>query len=215
MNYKVPKASIKRLPLYRRCFFQMKSQGVERVLSQEIGTILKIDPATIRRDFSYLGELGRQGFGYEVNKVLSALDDFLGINDLTPTALVGLGNLGRAFLRYNISRQRGTNKKHSPLEIVQVLDVNDELINTEIYDVPISHVDDMEKIIKEKGIKIAILAVPSSVANEVAQRLERAGIEGIFNFSSTSLDVGGNIYVHDVDLLNEVQSFMYFVNNKY
>lgn len=212
--YKIPKATVKRLPLYRRCFQSLHNKGVTRVLSSEIGEILKIDPATIRRDFSYIGDLGRQGYGYEVSKVLFALNDFLNLNNTENCVLIGVGNLGKAFLQYNILKYQLKNNLN-PIKIDYAFDVDPNIIGKQIGGAKIYHINDLEKIIKEKKIKIAILSIPAQGAIKIAENLETYGIKGIFNFSSTSLNVSRNVYVYDVDLLNELQAFLFFVKNKY
>ncbi|MDF2699399.1 MAG: CoA-binding protein [Haloplasmataceae bacterium] len=210
--YKIPKATVKRLPFYRRCFESLQEQGISRILSSQLGEILKIDPATIRRDFSYIGELGRQGFGYEVSKVLFALNDFLDLNNVEECIIIGMGNLGKAFLHYNMSKAETSN---TPIKIAYAFDISPDIVGKKISDVEVFHIDTIEKVIKEHNIKIAILSVPAKNANEIALRLEACGIRGIFNFSSMSLKVSRNVYVYDVDLLNELQSFLFFVKNQY
>ncbi|ERJ13385.1 redox-sensing transcriptional repressor Rex [Haloplasma contractile] len=215
MSYKIPKATVKRLPFYRRCFENLDEQGIDRIMSRDLGDILKIDPATIRRDFSYIGELGRQGYGYEVTKVLSALNEFLDLNNSSKCIVVGVGNLGRAFSQY-IAMKSSQKNYMGPIRITHAFDIKEEIIGTEIAEgVKIHHIDELEQIIKENGIKIAVLSVPGKVANDIAEKLESNGIKGIFNFSSTSLNVSRDVFVHDVDLLNEMQSFLFFTKNNY
>ncbi len=212
--YKIPKATVKRLPFYRRCFESLHEQGIQRILSSQLGDMLKIDPATIRRDFSYIGELGRQGYGYEVGKVLHALNDFLDLNNVEHCVLIGVGNLGKAFLQYNVMKSQMQNNIN-PIKITYAFDISQDVIGKIVSGVDVIHIDKLEDTIKENKIKIAILSVPPKNANEIAERLESCGIRGIFNFSSISLNVSRNVYVYDVDLLNELQSFLFFVKNKY
>lgn len=210
---KVPKATVKRLPFYRRCFERLHNEGVNRVLSSEVGEILKIDPATIRRDFSYIGELGRQGYGYDVDTVMAALNTFLDLENTIKGVIIGVGNLGKAFLQYTISRTEKNNLQ--PMKFVRGFDVDPEVIGKTMHGVEVLHIDELERVIKEEGIEVAVLSVPSGTANDIASRLENSGIKGIFNFSSVSLNVTKNVYVYDVDLLNELQSFLFFVKNNY
>ncbi|HEY8365404.1 MAG TPA: redox-sensing transcriptional repressor Rex [Haloplasmataceae bacterium] len=211
---KIPKATVKRLPLYRRCFESLHEQGIQRILSSQLGDMLKIDPATIRRDFSYIGELGRQGFGYEVNKVLYALNEFLDLSNIEQCVIIGVGNLGKAFLQYNMMKSQIKNNIN-PIKITHAFDIDEDVIGKQYSGVVVEHIDNLEKVIQENHIKIAILSVPAKSANEIAVRLEKCGIRGIFNFSSISLNVSRGVYVYDVDLLNELQSFLFFVKNKY
>lgn len=210
---KVPKATVKRLPFYRRYFETLHKQGVTRVLSSEVGEILKIDPATIRRDFSYIGELGRQGYGYDVSTVLAALNTFLDLENTIKGVIIGVGNLGHAFLDYILTR---TEKNElTPIKIVSGFDVDPTIVGTKVHGVDILHIDLLEEVIHREEVKVAVLSVPTNEANPIAKRLEACGVEGIFNFSSTSLAVSKDVYVYDVDLLNELQSFLFFVKNKY
>ncbi len=211
---KVPKATVKRLPFYRRCFESLHEQGIQRILSSQLGDMLKIDPATIRRDFSYIGELGRQGFGYEVNKVLRALNDFLDLNNVEECILIGVGNLGKAFLQYNVMKSQMQNHMN-PIKITHAFDISNDVIGKTFSGVDVINIDKLEETIKKNNIRIAILSVPAKSANEIAARLETSGIRGIFNFSAMSLNVSRGVYVYDVDLLNELQSFLFFVKNKY
>lgn len=212
--YKISKATVKRLPFYRRCFESLHDQGIQRVLSSQLGEMLKIDPATIRRDFSYIGELGRQGYGYEVDVVLNALNDFLNLNNVEQCVLIGVGNLGKAFLQYNVMKSQIKNNIN-PIKISYAFDISHEVIGKSISGIDVVHIDRLEEIIKENKIKIAIMSVPAKNANEIARRLESCGVRGIFNFSSISLNVSRSVYVYDVDLFNELQSFLFFVKNKY
>jgi redox-sensing transcriptional repressor len=211
---KIPKATVKRLPFYRRCFETLHEQGTTRILSSEIGQLLKIDPATIRRDFSYIGELGRQGYGYEVSIVLSALNEFLDLDSAQECVIIGLGNLGKAFLQFNVLKSQQQNNIN-PIKIAYAFDVNPDIVGTFMNGVEVKHIDELESIIRKNEIKIAILSVPVKSAIDIAERLEANGIKGIFNFSSISLNVSRDVYVYDVDLLNELQSFLFFVKNKY
>lgn len=211
---KIPKATVKRLPFYRRCFESLHEQGIQRILSSQLGDMLKIDPATIRRDFSYMGDLGKQGFGYEVNKVLYALNDFLDLDNIEQCIIIGVGNLGRAFLQYNVIKSQAQNNTN-PIKITYAFDIAKDIVGKKFSGIEVLHIDHLERIILENKIKIAILSVPAKAANEIAERLEASGIRGIFNFSSISLNVSRNVYVYDVDLLNELQSFLFFVKNKY
>ena len=101
------------------------------------------------------------------------------------------------------------------MKFVNGFDVAPDIVGTKVHDIEILHVDQLEEVINKKDVRIAVLSVPTEEANNIAKRLEACGIEGIFNFSSTSLTVSKKVYVYDVDLLNELQSFLFFVKNKY
>ena len=101
---KIPQATAKRLPLYYRFIQNLSLSGKRRVSSAELSEAVKVDSATIRRDFSYFGALGKKGYGYNVNYLLSFFRETLDQDDITRVALIGVGNLGIAFLHYNFTK---------------------------------------------------------------------------------------------------------------
>ena len=199
----IPNATIKRLALYRRCF-------VELELSQKIG----IDSATIRRDFSYLGELGRQGYGYEVRIVLEAFNNLLKTEDVQSCVLIGVGNLGRALLKYFSSDKFKKRVFRTPVNLVAGFDTDESLVGQCIGDLPLYHLDSLKDYIEEHKVTYVILTVPPTVAQAVATSLEGLGIKGILNLSSTVINVSEEITVHEVDLNMELETLFFYVFQK-
>ena len=107
-NTKIPQATAKRLPLYYRFIQNLHASGKLRVSSAELSEAVKVDSATIRRDFSYFGALGKKGYGYNVNYLLSFFRKTLDQDEITKVALIGVGNLGTAFLNYNFMKNNNT-----------------------------------------------------------------------------------------------------------
>ena len=105
---KIPQATAKRLPLYYRFLTNLHASGKQRVSSAELSEAVKVDSATIRRDFSYFGALGKKGYGYNVHYLLSFFGKTLDQDELTKVALIGVGNLGTAFLNYNFMKNNNT-----------------------------------------------------------------------------------------------------------
>lgn len=201
---KIPKATVKRLPLYYRYLEKLHLMGIERVSSSQLSKELLIDSATIRRDFSYLGELGVKGYGYKVDYLINFLSDFLKHDEDTNVIIIGVGNLGTALLNYNFYRNRST-------KIVAAFDNDINKINKEIEEVPIYSLDELEKKIKELNVEVAILTVPVHAAQKMADRIVSTGIKGILNFTPSVLSVPNNIRVHYIDLTIEMQNLVYFI----
>ena len=154
---KIPQATAKRLPLYYRFLTNLSTSGKQRVSSAELSEAVKVDSATIRRDFSYFGALGKKGYGYNVQYLLNFFRKTLDQDELTKVALIGVGNLGTAFLNYNFLKNNNT-------KIAVGFDVSPDKVGKEIGDVPIYHMDDIEKVVEEEGIEVAILTIPAQVA---------------------------------------------------
>jgi redox-sensing transcriptional repressor len=203
---KIPQATAKRLPLYYRFLSNLHSSGKQRVSSAELSEAVKVDSATIRRDFSYFGALGKKGYGYNVNYLLSFFRKTLDQDELTKVALIGVGNLGTALLNYNFSKSNNT-------KIEVAFDVDDSKVGTQVGDVKIYHMDDLEKVVREEDIQVAILTIPSSVAQSITDRLVSANINGILNFTPARLTVPPAIRVHHIDLAVELQSLIYFLKH--
>src|SRR5699024_481611 len=155
---KIPQATAKRLPLYYRFLNNLQHQGKSRVSSKELSAAVRVDSATIRRDFSYFGALGKKGYGYNVDYLLGFFRKTLDQDELTEVALIGVGNLGTAFLHYNFLKNNNT-------KIVMAFDTDPEKIGTDIGGTPIYHIDDLEE--KLNDVRVAILTVPATEADAI------------------------------------------------
>lgn len=204
---KIPQATTKRLPLYYRFIQNFSNAGKERVSSKELSEAMKIDSATIRRDFSYFGALGRKGYGYDVPYLLQFFRDALDQDIETNVVLVGVGNLGSAFLKYNFQKNHNT-------KIVVAFDNHMPLEGEVISGIPVFHQDRLEEIIADYGVEVAVLTVPSRSAQEMADRLTALGIKGIMNFTPVRISVPEDVRVHTIDLSVELQTLIYFIKNE-
>ncbi|MDQ0160623.1 redox-sensing transcriptional repressor Rex [Alkalibacillus salilacus] len=207
VDQKIPKATAKRLPLYYRHLNSMQQQGKQRISSKELSDAVKVDSATIRKDFSYFGELGRKGYGYDIEHLIYVFRKVLDQDEIAHVALVGVGNLGTALLNYNFIKNNNT-------KIEIAFDTNDDKIGTTIGGVPIYSVNDLEKELSRTNINVAILTVPMHAAEEVTERLVETGIEGILNFTPARLSVPDDVRVRHIDLSVELQSLIYFLKNE-
>ncbi|MFD1738216.1 redox-sensing transcriptional repressor Rex [Bacillus salitolerans] len=202
---KIPQATAKRLPLYYRFLKNLYLSGKTRVSSAELSEAVKVDSATIRRDFSYFGALGKKGYGYNIQYLLSFFRKTLDQDELTKVTLIGVGNLGTAFLNYNFIKNNNT-------KIEMAFDVDINKVGTLIGDVPIYHFDELENRLAN-DVSIAILTVPASVAQPITDRLISLGIKGILNFTPARINVPDTVRIHHIDLAVELQSLVYFLKN--
>jgi redox-sensing transcriptional repressor len=203
---KIPQATAKRLPLYYRFIKNLYSSGKQRVSSKELSEAVKVDSATIRRDFSYFGALGKKGYGYNVNYLLSFFRKTLDQDALTKVVLIGVGNLGTAFLNYNFIKNNNT-------KIEMAFEVDESKVGTQVGEVPVFHLDGLEEKLENQNIEVAILTVPASSAQNITDRLVSSKIKGILNFTPARLTVPDHIRVHHIDLAVELQSLVYFLKH--
>ena len=205
----IPNATAKRLSLYYRIFKRFHREKIDKASSKQIAEAIGIDPATVRRDFSYFGELGRRGFGYDVNNLMTFFAELLNDNATTKVLLVGVGNVGRALLHYRF-------QERNRMQLVMAFDTDDnELVGTQTEDkIPIYGISQIKDKIAQEDIKTAILTVPSVKAQEVADLLVDAGIEGILCFSPVNLNLPRHVVVQYVDLTSELQTLLYFMKEE-
>lgn len=200
----VPKAVISRLSLYLRELQRLQRTGHETVSSTQLGKLLGFTDAQVRKDLAYFGQFGYPGIGYRCGELVEAIRTILGTNQPWNVALVGLGNLGRALLRY-----RGFSNQGS--RIVAAFDVDAAIVNRTIEGVPVYHLDELPSIAAQQGIRVAMVAVPAGAAQEVADRLIESGIEGILNFAPVTLAVPEDVSVVGVDLAIELEQLTFNV----
>lgn len=204
----IPRATAKRLSLYYRIFKRFHSGNIEKASSKEIAEAIGIDSATVRRDFSYFGELGRRGFGYNVKELMDFFADILNDTSITNVMLVGVGNMGRALLHYRFHER-------NKMKIVMAFEADDNpAVGTIDEQIPIHAISEIKERILEANSQTAILTVPSVKAQEVANILVEAGVKGILSFSPVNLSVPNDVVVQYVDLTSELQTLLYFMRKE-
>ena len=183
-NTTIPRATAKRLSLYYRIFKRFNAEKIEKANSKQIAEAIGIDSATVRRDFSYFGELGRRGFGYDVKKLMNFFADLLNDNAITNVMIVGVGNMGRALLHYRFHER-------NKMKVVMAFDTDDhpEVGSTTSDGIPIYGISQIKEKIQLGNVQTAILTVPSVKAQEVASILVQAGVKGILCFSPVNLSL--------------------------
>ncbi|SUY98149.1 Redox-sensitive transcriptional regulator (AT-rich DNA-binding protein) [Lactobacillus delbrueckii subsp. lactis] len=205
-KFRIPKATAKRLPLYYRYLLLLNDEGKDKVSSTELAEAVQVDSASIRRDFSYFGALGKRGYGYDVKNLLSFFKKILNQDTLTNVALVGVGNLGHALLNYNFKRSNN-------IRISCAFDINPEITGKITQGVPVYSMDEMKQQIADQQIRIAILTVPQATAQNTADEMIEVGIKGIMNFTPIRLSAPNGVRIQNVDLATELQTLIYFLDS--
>lgn len=202
----VPKATAKRLPLYLRYLNMLQDAGVTRIKSKEFSEVTQVPSATIRRDFSHLGELGRSGYGYDVAYLIEVFNQILDTNEEKRIALVGFGNLGKALANNNFRR-------NSNLNIIAIFDNNPDLVGKEIDGHLVYPMSDFQEKVTEMGITVAISTAPSQFSQIAVDQIVAAGITAILNFAPDRVDVPNDVHVQYIDLTTELQTLIFFDQN--
>lgn len=203
----IPRRTVYRLSLYQRCLQKLREQGVETVSSEDLASAAGVKPTQLRKDLGHVGQFGTRGLGYGVETLSEAIAGVMGMSMLQPVVLVGVGNLGSALLRYAGFRKEG-------FEIIAAFDADPAHVKstTEEMGVPVLDVDRLGNYVKEHGVRMAIIAVPESAGQVVADTLVDAGVAAILNFSPAVLSVPDEIVVNHVDLAAELGSLGFFAS---
>lgn len=202
-NKAIPKATAKRLPLYLRYLKMLGDSEVTRIKSKEFSELVQIPSATIRRDFSHVGELGRSGYGYDVPYLIEVFSAILNTQEEKRIALIGCGNLGKALVKNNFRR-------NDNLNIVCAFDTDPAMIGTKIDDVVIQPIEEFAQAVNQEGVTVAISTVPSQHAQNAIDVIVQAGITAILNFAPDRVTVPSNVNVQYIDLTTELQTLIYF-----
>ena len=201
----VPEVVILRLPLYIRALSQMSEEGQTVISSKTLGNRLQITPAQIRKDLSYFGRFGKQGRGYKVDSLIEELTNILGLNRQWNSCIVGVGRLGKAIINYPGFVPEG-------FKIISAFDTDPSLIGKTVNEIQILPMDKIKSTVKQNDIKIAILAVPATVAQNVITELLNTNIKAILNYAPIAPKVPETLVLRNIDPVLSLQSMTYYLD---
>jgi len=202
---KIPEPAVRRLSLYLRELRAAHESGKATILSTELGSALGLAGAQVRKDLGVFGQFGQAGVGYPTQALIARLRNILGKEQQWNACIVGAGNIGRALLSYN--RFRGDD-----FDIVAIFDQNPAVIGTRVADHRVRPLEDLPALVRERTIRIGIVAVPAEAAQETAVRLIDAGVAGILNFAPRRLDVADRVSVVNVDFTVALEQLAFQVS---
>ena len=196
--------TIYRLSVYYRCLVGLDKEGATTVSSDTLSSLAGVKPTQLRKDLTHFGQFGTRGLGYDVRGLLTMVGELIGASgELQPVVLIGVGNLGTALLSYGGFASEG-------FRIVAAFDQDAERPRDGRITAPIHPMEALPETIRREGIHIAILTVPTSAAQEVAESLISLGITGILNFAPTVLSVPSFVRVRNVNLAIELENLGYY-----
>jgi redox-sensing transcriptional repressor len=201
---KIPDIIIGRLPIYLRALQRMADNGLKTTSSQELGELVGVSAAQIRKDISQFGEFGKQGTGYSTTYLLEKLREILKVDRIWDVALIGSGDMGHALTNYQGFTNRG-------FRVVIVFDNDEKKIGQKINQFIIEDSANMVEKIKAAGIKIAMLTVPAAAAQSVTDKLVQAGIKAILNYAPISINVPNSVKVQYIDPATHMQRMTYYL----
>jgi len=211
---RVPEQTVSRLPVYRRCLMQASAIGVQVINSLQLAQMAGTNAAQVRKDLSYLGELGTRGIGYDVAALRGHLSEVLGVGERRRVALIGFGRLGGSLLGYRGFFERG-------FDIVAVFDVDPVRVGTLVdwhgavpKGLTVRSIEHIERDLLDLDVEIVMLAVPMEVAQVMAERVVRGGVSAILNFAPVALELPEHVLVRSVDMSTDLQVLSYHLSRQ-
>ena len=202
---KIPDIIIGRLPVYLRALQRMAESGMKTTSSQELGEHVGISAAQIRKDISQFGEFGKQGTGYSIPFLIDKLREILNVNRMWDVAVVGAGDMGHALARYQGFTNRG-------FRVVMIFDVDPAKVGQKVGEFTIEDTAKLVERIRAAKIKMAMMTVPASTAQAVAEKLVQAGVKAILNYAPISINVPANVHVQYIDPSTHLQRMTYYLD---
>jgi redox-sensing transcriptional repressor len=203
----VPKVVVSRLSLYLRELQRLEAVGQQTISSGQLGALLGFSDAQVRKDLGFFGQFGYPGVGYRCDELIRAMRDILGTNHPWSVAMVGVGNLGQALLGY-----RGFGRQN--FSIAAAFDPDPAKVGQVIQGIRIQPLEELADTIRAHGIRLGMIVVPVAAAQEAADRLVAAGVEGIVNFAPVTLVLPPHVQNIGVDLAIELEQLSFAVTNK-
>jgi redox-sensing transcriptional repressor len=207
----IPDATVSRLPMYHRSLLSLTARGVLLVSSEELAEASGVSSAKLRKDLSFLGSYGTRGVGYEVEFLLYQIARALGLTQVWPVVIVGIGNLGNALAGYPGFASRG-------FSVVGLFDTDParvgETVTVAGKEIVVSDISKLPQVVLSSGASIGVIATPESAAQEVCDVMVRNGITSILNFAPVLIEVPAGVDVRRVDLATELQILAFHEQRK-
>ncbi|MDD2481624.1 MAG: redox-sensing transcriptional repressor Rex [Lutispora sp.] len=200
-------AVVRRLPKYHRYLSELKKNDIKRVSSQELSKITGFTASQIRQDLNCFGGFGQQGYGYNVDDLHQQISKILGLDRIYNTVIVGAGNLGQAIVNYTFFEKNGFVTK-------AIFDVNPKLVGLKINDIKVHDVENLESFVRENGIDIGIICTPKNQCQKVAEALANGGVQAIWNFAPSDVNVPEEIIVENVHLSESLFTVSYLLKER-
>ncbi len=204
----VPSAVIKRLPRYHRYLGDLLAEGKLRISSAELSRLMNVTASQIRQDLNCFGGFGQQGYGYNIKYLHGKISELLGVSEGYNAVIVGAGNLGKALASTNMFRRRGVTR-------LALFDNNESIIGSEIYGIPVYHVDALYEFCVENKVDIGVLTVPKEAAEKVAETMVKAGVKGLWNFANMELKIDDeSVVVENIHLGDSLMTLCYEIKER-
>lgn len=206
----VPNVTVPRLALYLRKLRELRARGVDRISSKDLAEMIDLNAAQIRKDFSYFGEFGTRGVGYEVPLLVDEITRCLGLDHTWNVVIIGAGQLGRALARYRGFGEQG-------FRVAGIFDSSATVIGARYAagdDGRVRSITELDEFCRREKVDIAMVTVPATEAEATIQRLAAAGVRAILNFAPVKVHTPEGVLVRQVDLSSELMSLTFYLDRE-
>lgn len=202
---RIPQGVIERLPHYLNVLLHLRGEGSQTVSSARLSELAEVNAAQIRRDLAYFGSFGKRGVGYDIPLLIDHIQRILGSDHAHRIAIVGAGNLGSAIASYDGLRARG-------FVVAGLFDTDPRRVGTRIGDLIVRDVCELQRVVEEQAIRFGVIAVPPESAQDAADRLCRAGVRVLLNYSPSFVSVPDGVMLHNTDPVRELLHTLYYLS---
>lgn len=203
----LPERTIERLSEYRRTLLDCLDHGKTRIYSHELAELHNITAVQVRRDIMFIGYASIHRKGYDAKELIDVISKIIDSTEPLNTAVIGLGNLGKAITAYFVG-------KRPQLNLVATFDIDPKKVGLEINGIKCYHIDRVRELVTNENISIGILTVPMAAAQDMAKVLIQSGVKGILNLTTVTISVPDNIYLEEYDMITSIEKVAYYVKSK-
>jgi redox-sensing transcriptional repressor len=204
---RIADSTVRRLSIYLRFLEDFEGRGLATVSSDELARRGGTTSAQVRKDLSFFGSFGKRGLGYSVPELATSLREILGLGKEWKVVIIGAGKIGAALAQYRGFRQRG-------FVIVAAYDSNPDKIGRHLEGIEIRDISRLEADVELHQPDIAVLAIPSDEAQELLDRVTKAGIKAVLNFAPVQLHASGDVTVKTVNMAMELEGLTFALTNR-
>jgi len=200
------KGQILRLLNYKNLLKHLQTLGFKKVFSDNISDTLEISSSLVRKDFGNFGITGNRKGGYDIDSILSKIDEILGKDEIQKVVIIGAGRIGEALMSYQGFIKEG-------IQIVAAFDIDSKKMNSNT-EIPIYPIDKMIEFIIDNNIRVCILTVPQMVAKHTVDLLQSTNIGGILNFTPIKFQSTAEVTINNINIVHELENLIYVVNKQ-
>src|SRR5262245_21551378 len=204
---RIADSTVRRLSAYLRFLEDFEGRGLSTISSEELAKRGGTTSAQVRKDLSFFGSFGKRGLGYSVPELAGRLREILGLGKEWRVFIIGAGKIGAALAQYRGFRQRG-------FQILAAYDNSPDKVGRQLDGLIVRDIEQLEADIRREKPDIVVLTVPTEQAQDMVDRVVRAGVRAILNFAPTQLQAPPEVTIKTVNMAMELEGLSFALTNR-